>query len=131
MQKQFMGSLESVSPARPLAAYLTNEENARLSPDLSARFHKALDVVDPRNAQAIAACFASSYGKSVVRSGSYLLNEDGTLSYFSPREVANLLGFPESFRLPPIPRTAYRLLGNSLSIDIVRALYCPAPFDRA
>lgn len=131
MKEQFTRSFEPISPEHPLAFYLTNEAHAVLPPDVSVRFHKALDVVDPRNTDAVAACFGSSYGKSIVRSGSYLVCEDQTLRFFSPREVANLLGFPNHFRLPSTPRTAYRLLGNSLSIDVVRTLYCPAPLDRA
>ena len=71
--------------------------------------------------QPITACFASSYGKAVVRSGSYLETEWG-FRRFSPREVARLLGFSDAFRLPAslsIERQ-WHLLGNSLSLPAVR-----------
>lgn len=41
---------------------------------------------------------------------------------FTPREVASLLGFPRSFTLPPDDGTAYRLLGNSVSVSAVAFL---------
>ena len=69
----------------------------------------------------ITACFASSYGRAVVRSGSYLETHWG-YRRFSPREVARLLGFSDAFQLPSslsIERQ-WHLLGNSLSLPAVR-----------
>ena len=71
--------------------------------------------------QPITACFASSYSKAVVRSGSYLETQWG-YRRFSPREVARLLGFSDAFCLPaslPI-RRQWHLLGNSLSLPALR-----------
>lgn len=46
------------------------------------------------------------------------------LRYFSPREVANLHGFPQTFAFPSTVtrKQRYGLLGNSLSITVVAAL---------
>lgn len=84
------------------------------------RFGLGMDRADPATCNAITACFGSSYGKSLVRSGSYLKTGSG-LRRFTPNEVARQLGFPPTFRIPPEhkTRTAWRLLGNSLSIPAV------------
>ncbi|KAJ2548530.1 C-5 cytosine-specific DNA methylase, partial [Coemansia sp. RSA 1797] len=44
--------------------------------------------------------------------------------YFTPREVANLMGFPAEFSFSDITsnRQRYRLLGNSLSVSVVSVL---------
>uniref|UniRef100_A0AAQ4RLZ5 tRNA (cytosine(38)-C(5))-methyltransferase n=1 Tax=Gasterosteus aculeatus aculeatus TaxID=481459 RepID=A0AAQ4RLZ5_GASAC len=46
------------------------------------------------------------------------------LRYFSPREVANLMGFPQSFSFPQQISTKqqYRVLGNSLNVVVVARL---------
>ncbi|XP_039979327.1 tRNA (cytosine(38)-C(5))-methyltransferase-like [Xiphias gladius] len=46
------------------------------------------------------------------------------LRYFTPREVANLMGFPQSFSFPDqIPtKQQYRVLGNSLNVVVVAKL---------
>lgn len=83
----------------------------------------ALSRVDPDNPVAAAACFGASYGKSILRAGSYLQSGD-RLRRFTPREVARLLGFDDTFDLSraPTQRAAYRMLGNSLSVPVVRQL---------
>ena len=85
------------------------------------RYRGALHVIDPGDPRAVAHCFTSAYGRSPVRSGSYLATKTG-VRRFSPAEILRLLGFPESFRLPPELglEGAWRLVGNSLSIDAVR-----------
>jgi len=47
------------------------------------------------------------------------------LRYFTPREVANLMGFPVNFSFPTSTtnKTKYRLLGNSLNVKVVAVLY--------
>lgn len=91
-----------------------------LDPVVAERYASALDVIDLEDPNAIAACFAASYGKSIVRSGSVIRSEGG-LRRFSAREVANLLGFPEPFTWPDhlSPRRLWHLLGNSLAIPAV------------
>jgi tRNA (cytosine38-C5)-methyltransferase len=46
------------------------------------------------------------------------------LRYFSPREVANLMGFPETFRFPETMslKQKYRTLGNSVNVLVVAEL---------
>jgi len=46
------------------------------------------------------------------------------LRYFTPREVANLHGFPAEFSFPcsVTPRQRYQVLGNSLNVHVVAAL---------
>lgn len=88
---------------------------------LAARYPHALHVVDAAQPGACTACFTAAYGRSVIRSGSYLGTATG-LRRFSPREILRLLDFPESYRLPPdLPlRAAWPLVGNSLSVRAVR-----------
>jgi site-specific DNA-cytosine methylase len=115
---------------RPLAAYLDPEPAAGLSVDplLLARYAGAIDLVDPSDPTAVTACFTAAYGRSPVRSGSYLIEDrcaDGTprrVRRFSPAEILRLLGFPAGFTLPSdlSLATAWRLVGNSLSVPAAR-----------
>jgi hypothetical protein len=96
-----------------------------VDPDLARRYAGALDVVRPSStdpADAVTACFTSAYGRSPVRSGSYLALENGRLRRFHPREVLALLGFPPTCRLPTdlSLRNGWHLAGNSLSLPAVR-----------
>ncbi len=86
-----------------------------------AAIEEGIDRCDP-NCDRATACFASSYGRSLLNSGSYLQLKTGGYRRFSPREVANLLGFPQDFKLPSTIRTRalWKLLGNSLSLPAVR-----------
>ncbi len=88
---------------------------------MAHRFLDAMDRVDLAAEKPITACFAASYGKAIVRSGSYLQPPWG-YRRFSPREVANLLGFNNQFQLPEnLSHTKlWHLLGNSLSLPAVR-----------
>ena len=108
---------------RPLASCLDPDPDPGLWPDqdLLRRYRHAVDLVDPDDPAAVTACFTSAYGRSPVRSGSYLATPRGPRR-FSPQEILRLLGFPDSYRLPPgLPlANAWRLVGNSLSVDAVR-----------
>lgn len=46
------------------------------------------------------------------------------LRYFSPREVANLMGFPSNFEFPETItiKQKYRTLGNSINVKLVSEL---------
>jgi site-specific DNA-cytosine methylase len=110
-----------------------------VDPELVRRYRQALDVVHPDEPGAVSACFTAAYGRSPVRSGSYLaLNgSEGPripsgqprLRRFSPAEVLRLLGFPATYRLPPeLPREkAWPLVGNSLSVPAVRRVLSSLP----
>jgi site-specific DNA-cytosine methylase len=95
-------------------------EGLSVSSDIVSKYGAALDVVDVDDSHAVAACFGSSYGRAITKSGSYIATEYG-LRRFSPREVANILGFPPNFVLPDhLPtRRLWQLLGNSLSLPAV------------
>ncbi len=91
-----------------------------LSESTVQKYGGAISRVDPHAAQAHTACFGASYGKALMRAGSYLQVGRG-YRRFTPREVARLLGFPDSFRLSGLTdRQAWKLLGNSLSLPAVR-----------
>jgi DNA (cytosine-5)-methyltransferase 1 len=106
----------------PLAAYLDEEPPAGLAvePHLIERFLKAVDTASESG---IAACFTRSYGRTIVRSGSYLKTAEG-FRRFSPAEIARLLHFPASFRFPEglTLQVKYRLLGNSVNVAVVGEL---------
>lgn len=109
--------------AHLLRDYLDKEPppGLRVDADLVANYQHALNVVDPLDSMAVASCFTAAYGHSPIRSGSYLKTPSG-LRRFSPGEILRLLGFPKSYTLPTdLPlETAWRLVGNSLSIHSVR-----------
>lgn len=100
-----------------------------VDPELVRRYRHALDVVRADEPGAVTACFTAAYGRSPVRSGSYLEQEDGRLRRFSPAEILRLLGFPSTFRLPPDlpPEKAWPLVGNSLSVPAVRRVLSSLP----
>jgi len=100
----------------------------RLSDEFAERYRGALGIVDAEDPRAITACFTSAYGRSHVRSGSYLRDGQG-LRRFSPAEILRLLGFPADYRLPPeLPlKNAWRLAGNSLSLPAVQAVLSRLP----
>lgn len=104
----------------------------RVDPVLRERYRGALDIVDAEDPGAVTACFTSAYGRSIVRSGSYLATPSG-IRRFSPREILRLLGFPDSFALPPelAIGNAWRLLGASLSLAPVRTMLATIPELRA
>ena len=92
-----------------------------------ASIEAGIDRCDPRTDRPTA-CFGSSYGRSLLNSGSYL-QLPGGYRRFSPREVAKLLGFPPSFKFPEScrTRTLWKLLGNSLSLPAVRYVLSHLP----
>lgn len=82
-----------------------------------------IDLQGVEGGASLTACFGSGYGTSAIRSGSVVWQEQGWRR-FSPREVAHLLGFTEDFCLPKNlgDRRLWHLLGNSLSLPVVRSL---------
>jgi site-specific DNA-cytosine methylase len=123
----------SAPPPGTLREYLDDEGDSLLvDPELVRRYRHALDVVYPDVPGAVTACFTAAYGRSPVRSGSYLALDGADsagdsgreirLRRFSPAEVLRLLGFPATFTLPTSlpPQRAWPLTGNSLSVPAVR-----------
>ncbi len=99
-----------------------------VEPELLERYPGALHVVRAEDPAAVTHCFTSAYGRSIVRSGSYLAT-GSEVRRFSPAEILRLLGFPKDYRLPADLRlgNAWRLVGSSLSIVAVRALLGTIP----
>ncbi len=114
-----------------LSNYLDSQPAPELDVEVeqAGRYRRALDVVSAGAAETVTSCFTSAYGRSPVRSGSYLRTPGGGLRYFSPAEILRLLGFPASFELPPglSLQNAWRLVGNSLSLDAVRTVLATVP----
>jgi site-specific DNA-cytosine methylase len=115
---------------RPLAEVLDPHPAPELWPpaELVERYRHAIDLVEPDDPQATTSCFTAAYGRSPVRSGSYVATARGPRR-FSPGEILRLLGFPAGFRLPTelSPASAWRLAGNSLSVDVVRWVLAQLP----
>lgn len=88
---------------------------------LATRYNGALHIVDAHDSSACTACFTAAYGRSPVRSGSYLATPSG-LRRFSPMEILRLLDFPASYGLPAdlSPHQAWPLVGNSVSVRALR-----------
>jgi len=117
------------APPRPepqsagVADYLDAEVDQSLdvSPELLQKYAGALDLVAVDDPAAVTACFTAAYGRSPVRSGSYLQTPSG-VRRFSPAEILRLLGFPRDYHLPEAltPAKAWPLVGNSLSVVAVR-----------
>ncbi|XP_028939359.1 tRNA (cytosine(38)-C(5))-methyltransferase [Antrostomus carolinensis] len=126
-----------------------NEEMSRyfLPPKSLLRYAFLLDIVKPTCRRST--CFTKGYGHYVEGTGSVLqtavdvqlesvfkhievLPEEEKLTklstlklrYFTPREIANLHGFPLEFGFPDkvTIKQCYRLLGNSLNVRVVAKL---------
>lgn len=95
------------------------------SDEVLERYGTNLPTVDPADPDAVAHCFTGAYGRSPVYSGSWLETGEG-LRLLLPEEIARLLGFPRAFRMP-VPKRAkgWKLVGNALSVDVVRTLLSP------
>ncbi|NWW71486.1 TRDMT methyltransferase, partial [Climacteris rufus] len=126
-----------------------NEEMSQyfLPPKSLLRYAFLLDIVKPTCRRST--CFTKGYGHYVEGTGSVLqtavdvqlesvfrnideLSEEDKLMklstlklrYFTPREIANLHGFPLEFGFPEkvTVKQCYRLLGNSLNVHVVAKL---------
>ncbi|XP_022620798.1 tRNA (cytosine(38)-C(5))-methyltransferase isoform X2 [Seriola dumerili] len=122
-------------------------EQHLLPPRTLLRYALLLDIVQPTCRRSV--CFTKGYGRYVEGTGSVLQGCTETqmesvftgldqvseeekvqqllklkLRYFTPREVANLMGFPQSFMFPEGVSTLqqYRALGNSLNVVVVSRL---------
>lgn len=120
-----------LAPAtRPLAAFLDPDPDPAVAvpPEFAARHARAFHVVDPADPGAVASCFGSSYGHACHGAGSVIRTATG-LRFFSPAEMARLLGLPGSFAFPAsLPLSGrWRLLGNSLAVPVVREIVARFP----
>jgi site-specific DNA-cytosine methylase len=106
---------------QPLSDYLdaVEEPGLYLAEPVRAKHWMGLDLARPEDTRT--ACFIGGYGKRYVGSGSFLVTAQG-VRRFSPTEVGRLLGLPDGFRFPQgvSLEKRYKLLGNGLSIPVVR-----------
>ncbi|XP_010339493.1 tRNA (cytosine(38)-C(5))-methyltransferase isoform X2 [Saimiri boliviensis] len=118
-----------------------------LPPKSLLRYALLLDIVQPTCRRSM--CFTKGYGSYVEGTGSVLQTAEDVqieniyksltnlsqeekitkllmlkLRYFTPKEIANLLGFPPEFGFPEkiTVKQRYRLLGNSLNVHVVAKL---------
>ncbi|XP_025895187.1 tRNA (cytosine(38)-C(5))-methyltransferase isoform X1 [Nothoprocta perdicaria] len=118
-----------------------------LPPKALLRYALLLDIVKPTSRRST--CFTKGYGHYVEGTGSVLQTAEDVqlesvfkciemipeeeklmklstlkLRYFTPREIANLHGFPPEFGFPDkvTIKQRYRLLGNSLNVHVVAKL---------
>ncbi|XP_027632043.1 tRNA (cytosine(38)-C(5))-methyltransferase isoform X4 [Tupaia chinensis] len=118
-----------------------------LPPKLLLRYALLLDIVKPTCRRST--CFTKGYGSYIEGTGSVLQTAEDVqiediyksltnlsqeekitqllmlkLRYFTPKEIANLLGFPPEFGFPEkiTVKQRYRLLGNSLNVHVVAKL---------
>ena len=93
------------------------------------KYRDSLDRLTLARANDPSACFGSSYGVVSSGAGSYVEYKPGFYRRFSPREILNLLGFPQGFSLDAsIPlRKQWKLVGNSLSLPVVKYLIAHLP----
>ncbi|XP_017334611.1 tRNA (cytosine(38)-C(5))-methyltransferase isoform X2 [Ictalurus punctatus] len=125
----------------------TDMDSYLLPPKILLRYALLMDIVNPNCRRSV--CFTKGYGHYVEGTGSVLqsctdveldsifksldaLSEEEKLEqlsrlklrYFTPREIANLMGFPPHFSFPSNISTKqqYRVLGNSLNVHVVAKL---------
>ncbi|XP_048223728.1 tRNA (cytosine(38)-C(5))-methyltransferase isoform X2 [Perognathus longimembris pacificus] len=118
-----------------------------LPPKSLLRYSLLLDIVSPTCRRST--CFTKGYGAYIEGTGSVLRTSEDVqiediynsltnlpeeekltklemlkLRYFTPKEIANLLGFPPDFGFPEkiTMKQRYRLLGNSLNVHVVAKL---------
>ncbi|KAF1803191.1 S-adenosyl-L-methionine-dependent methyltransferase [Mucor lusitanicus] len=144
---------ESVTPVDPLSKYLEHDSHYEqyLVPDkVLAKNSHVFDIVKPDGHRSC--CFTKGYFHYAQGTGSILqMNQDANtaevfskamafkgvdedrqlellrtlkLRYFSPREVSNLMGFPQEFTFPDAStiKQKYRTLGNSINVKLVSEL---------
>ena len=134
-------NLEDFPPCEHLKEYLEDPSSSfadyKLPEKVFERYLPVLDIVTPLSTNST--CFTKSYGHYAEGTGSVLdfsasnretsLNKSNLdcskLRYFTPKEIANLMGFPKTdFSFPSnfTIKQQYRLLGNSLNVRVVTSL---------
>jgi len=112
-------------PRRFLQSYIDAKMDADpqllLDAAIAVKYAGAIHIVDRDDPGAVCNCFTSAYGRSHVRSGSYLRMANA-VRRFAPKEILRFMGFPPTFSLPKgmSHRKAWELIGNSVSVDAVR-----------
>lgn len=131
----------NMSPCRPVGDFLEQlqeEEIAELSLSaemLSRPYAPGLSYVGRKDVRSF--CFTGHYGKVMHKSSGsllYLADEPvdrsalpksvGLVRFFSPKEILNFLGFPESYKLPRDMelKHRYKVVGNSIAVSVASEL---------
>ncbi|KAJ2676870.1 hypothetical protein IWW42_000208 [Coemansia sp. RSA 1085] len=124
---------DKVRPVKEFMEALSGEDAVayQLSQKVLDKHGYVHDVVTPEDRRTC--CFTKGYTHYAEGTGSVLqtkgvVGQDPMTAentrYFTPREVANLMGFPATFTFPENTsrKQRYRLLGNSLSVSVVAVL---------
>lgn len=98
--------------------------------DKLEKFKDGFRIINPEDKNAYSTCFTSSYSKSWMHSGAYLTCKDG-VRLFEPNEIASLMGFEDDFIFPKklTKRQAYKLIGNSLSVYVLKVILTQFDLD--
>ncbi len=122
-------SMSTIRQQRSLSEFINDacwaDNSLKVASDAVRCYANAMNIIEVDNHDAITACFTSAYGKSPIRSGSYLRCPiHGMVRRFSPNEIAKLMGFREDFFSTTnlSQRVQYRLIGNSLAVPVVHNL---------
>ncbi|KAL7676784.1 hypothetical protein ACOME3_003034 [Neoechinorhynchus agilis] len=69
-------------------------------------------------------CFTKGYSQCMFKTGSFIREDDGRIRLFTSLEVQALMGFPSWYKFPShfAKKTKYRLLGNSINVQVVNHL---------
>lgn len=123
---------------KPIRYFLEKDvgEDYNVPEKTKNRYINVMDLISPDST--ISTCFTKSYAQYAEGTGSVLIlkapenvhnlssrnSENYELRYFSPREVANLMCFPDSFSFPNnmTRKQRYKMLGNSLNVKVVSYL---------
>lgn len=104
-----------------------------LEQEFIIRYGRAIHLADRFLPHEMTNCFTSAYGRSATRCGSYLrISSNEKLlraRRFSPREVLNLLDFPQEYQLPGdlSPKKLWPMVGNSLTLGVVKYILSQLP----
>lgn len=71
---------------------------------------------------------AASSGGAASKTGAYYIN--GKVRKLSPREAARLQGFPESFKIINNENQALKQFGNSVPINLLKAVFSGLKYER-
>ena len=111
-------------PADRMAVVL-KKHPGRSNPNIDARIARTMRASQYHRASNAGDANYVSSGRQVVAMG--LEVRDGTLvngiRRLTPRECARLQGFPDSFRIPVSDTLAYIQIGNSISVNVLEAVF--------
>lgn len=93
--------------------YLSKTDDGRYDPKSGNMTFEVYKLLDPE-----------SCSVTVVSSDAHKLGvvQDRTVRNLTPREIARLQGFPDSFELHPDDKTTYKQMGNTVTVPVIEDL---------